>query len=135
MHTARLLPAIALAIILAACAAPGIAVREVGSFHAGGTTISLAGLPEREIRLTPSAPPLKVNPNGDFDTGQLYVQYVKLAQPAARYPLLLWHGGGLTGVTWETKPDGAPGWQQYFLTHGHDGPAVRRIRRSRTWRA
>ena len=35
-------------------------------------------------------------------------------------PLLLWHGGGLTGVTWETKPDGKPGWQQFFLNAGYD---------------
>lgn len=98
----------------------GYRVREVGSFHVGGSQVSLSGLPEREIRLTPSAPAMKVNPNGDFDTGQLYVQYVRLVAPQARYPLLMWHGGGLTGVTWETKPDGAPGWQQYFLGHGHD---------------
>jgi hypothetical protein len=42
----------------------------------------------------------------------MYVQYVKLADSKARYPLLMWHGGGLSGVTWETKPDGKPGWQQ-----------------------
>ena len=35
-------------------------------------------------------------------------------------PLLLWHGGGLSGVTWETKPDGKPGWQQFFLNAGYD---------------
>jgi len=98
----------------------GYRVKEVGSFHAGGRQVSLSGLPEREIRLTPSAPAMKVDPNGDFETGQLYVQYVRLATPRARYPLLMWHGGGMTGVTWETKPDGAPGWQQYFLTQGHD---------------
>jgi hypothetical protein len=34
----------------------------------------------------------------------MYVQYVKRANPKARYPLLLWHDGGLTGVTWESKP-------------------------------
>ena len=50
----------------------------------------------------------------------MYVQYVKLAQPRARVPLLLWHGGGLSGVTWETKPDGKPGWQQFFLNAGYD---------------
>ena len=32
----------------------------------------------------------------------------------------MWHGGGLSGVTWETKPDGKPGWQNYFLKAGHD---------------
>ena len=50
----------------------------------------------------------------------MYVQYVKLAQPRGRVPLLLWHGGGLSGVTWETKPDGKPGWQQFFLNAGDD---------------
>ncbi len=32
----------------------------------------------------------------------------------------MWHGGGLTGVTWETKPDGKPGWQIFFLNRGYD---------------
>jgi pimeloyl-ACP methyl ester carboxylesterase len=31
----------------------------------------------------------------------------------------MWHGGGMTGVTWDTKPDGEPGWMQYFLRAGH----------------
>jgi pimeloyl-ACP methyl ester carboxylesterase len=50
----------------------------------------------------------------------MYVQFVKLAQPKAKVPILFWHGGGLTGVTWETKPDGKPGWQQWFLNAGYD---------------
>jgi pimeloyl-ACP methyl ester carboxylesterase len=50
----------------------------------------------------------------------MYVQYVKLAQPKGSVPILMWHGGGLTGVTWETKPDGKPGWQLFFLRAGHD---------------
>ena len=32
----------------------------------------------------------------------------------------MWHGGGLTGVTYETKPDGEPGWLNYFLRAGWD---------------
>jgi pimeloyl-ACP methyl ester carboxylesterase len=95
-------------------------VKEVGSFHVGGQEVVLQGLPTREIVFTPGAPPLKVDPNGEFETGQMYVQFVKLAQPKARYPMLMWHGGGLSGVTWETKPDGKPGWQQFFLNAGHD---------------
>jgi pimeloyl-ACP methyl ester carboxylesterase len=60
-------------------------------------------------------------------------QYVKLTSPKAKYPLLLIHGGGLSGVTWETKPDGKPGWQMFFLSAGHDvyvGDAVERGRAS-----
>ena len=33
---------------------------------------------------------------------QMYVQYTELAEPVCPYPILMWHGGGLTGVTWET---------------------------------
>ena len=108
---------------LFAAAAPAAAdymVKEVGSFHVGGRTETLSGLPTKEIVFSPGAPPLKVDPNGEFEVEQMYVQYVKLAQPKGRVPLLLWHGGGLSGVTWETKPDGKPGWQQFFLNAGYD---------------
>lgn len=97
-------------------------VREIGSFHVGGRQVTLSGLPEKEIVFTAGAPPFRVNPNGDFEVEQMYVQYVKLHQPYRRapYPLLMWHGGGLAGTTWETKPDGKPGWQNFFLKAGHD---------------
>jgi pimeloyl-ACP methyl ester carboxylesterase len=95
-------------------------VAEIGSFHIGGHPVTLAGLPPRRLILTPGAPAADFASDGEFETGQMYVHYVRLAQPTARYPLLLWHGGGMTGVTWETKPDGAPGWQSYFLDAGHD---------------
>lgn len=100
--------------------AEDLAVREIGSFHVGGREVTLQGLPTREISFTAGMAPLKVDPNGEFEAFQMYVQYVRLAQPRARYPLLLWHGGGLSGVTWETKPDGQPGWQSFFLRQGHD---------------
>jgi pimeloyl-ACP methyl ester carboxylesterase len=104
-------------------AAPShVGVKEIGSFHIGGRQATLSGLPEKEIVFTPGSPPFKVNPNGDFEVEQMYVQYVKLHESSvrAKYPLLFWHGGGLAGVTWETKPDGQPGWQNYFMQRGHD---------------
>jgi hypothetical protein len=39
---------------------------------------------------TAGSAPIKVDPNGDFEVEQIYVSYVKLADPKARYPLLLW---------------------------------------------
>lgn len=110
------------ATILIAVSPPALAidVAEVGSFHVGGQALKLEGLPVKELVYTAGGPATKMDPNGDFHTGQMYVQYIKLTQPKARYPLLLWHGGGLTGVTYETKPDGKPGWQSYFLNQGHD---------------
>ncbi len=100
--------------------AENIVLKEVGSFHVGGRKVTVEGLPAKEVAFSPGSVPFKVDPNGDYQTGQMYVQYYKQAAPKAKYPLLLWHGGGLTGVSWETKPDGRPGFQDFFLRAGHD---------------
>lgn len=97
-----------------------LGVRDIGSFHLGGGPVVLSGLPPRELVLTPGAPVRSFASDGEFETGQMYVQYVRLDAPKARHPLLLWHGGGMTGATWETKPDGRRGWQSWFLQAGHD---------------
>jgi pimeloyl-ACP methyl ester carboxylesterase len=116
--------------LLGACAS-GIPVREVGSMHVGGRPVTLAGLPVRDIVFTAGAPPFRSDPNGDFETGQMYLQYVVLETPKARYPLLMMHGGGLSGVTWETKPDGRPGWQMFFLRAGYDVYVADAVERGR----
>jgi hypothetical protein len=66
-----------------------------------------------ESVFTAGAAPTKVDPNGDFEVDQRYVQYLIPAPRQSKYLLLMWHGGGLTGVAWETKPDlrGEAGWQ------------------------
>ena len=98
----------------------GFAVREIGSFHIGGEEVSLKGLAPKIIAMTQGAARRSYAADGAFETGQMYVQYVRLEAPQARYKLLMWHGGGMTGATWETKPDGAAGWQSWFLQAGHD---------------
>jgi hypothetical protein len=37
-----------------------------------------------------------------------------------KLPLLMWHGGGLTGVTYETTPDGREGWLNLYIRKGWD---------------
>jgi pimeloyl-ACP methyl ester carboxylesterase len=95
-------------------------VKEIGRFHVGGRQVTLTGQPERELRFSRTASAIPNNQNGEIESGQMYVQYVRLAAPKAKYPLLLWHGGSLTGVTYETRPDGAEGWQMAFLRAGYD---------------
>lgn len=95
-------------------------VRDIGSLHVGGRSASLQGLPLQEIRYSPGGPLVTIDPNGEFEIEQMYVQFVRLARPRARWPLLLMHGGGLCGTMYETKPDGQPGWQRRFLEFGHD---------------
>lgn len=109
-----------------------IQIREIGSLHVGGRVAEVSGLPEQEITFSPGAPPLRINPNGQFQVEQMYAQYVRLADPRARYPLILAHGGGLTGVTYETTPDGRPGWQMAFLRAGHDVFVTDAVERGRS---
>ena len=116
-----LLAATACSALLAACgSADGLRVKEVGSYHVGGRAVTLSGLPEKEIVYSPGSPPVKLNPNGDFAVEQMYTRYTRLVAPRGKVPLQLWHGGGLAGMTFETKPDGGPGWEMFFLKQGWD---------------
>lgn len=118
---AALFATTALAALLAACGSTdGLRVKEVGSYHVGGRTVMLSGLPEREMTYSPGSPPVKLNPNGDFAVEQMYTRYTRLVDPRGTVPMLMWHGGGLAGMTFETKPDGAPGWEMFFLRQGWD---------------
>jgi pimeloyl-ACP methyl ester carboxylesterase len=94
-------------------------LKDFGSFHVGGRQETLSGYPITESVFTQEAKPTRVDPNGDFEVEQMYVQYFIPEPQASKYPLLMWHGGGLTGVTWDTKPDGKPGFMQYFFRAGH----------------
>jgi pimeloyl-ACP methyl ester carboxylesterase len=97
-----------------------LSVAEIGSFYVGGRIQQLEGLAKRERISTPGGPVHFIDPNGELMAGQMYVQFVRLAKPGAAAPLLMWHGGGMTGVNWETTPDGRPGWQMFFLRAGFD---------------
>lgn len=99
---------------------PALRVSEIGSFYVGGESVRLEGLPARGRVSTPGGPIHPVDPNGEMIAGQMYVQYVRLAEPKTSTPLLMWHGGGMTGVTWENTPDGRAGWRMFFLRAGFD---------------
>ena len=99
-------------------AAEPIALRDMGSFHVGGRLVEISGKPVKEVTFTPGGVPAKVDPNGTYQVEQMYVQYFLPANEKGAYPLLMWHGGGLTGVTYETTPDGREGWLNYFLRKG-----------------
>ncbi|HWX62894.1 esterase [Bradyrhizobium sp.] len=125
-----------LAIALTTAALPAnadepISLRDMGSFHVGGRLVEISGKPVKEVTFTPGGVPAKVDPNGTYQVEQMYVQYFLPANEKGAYPLLLWHGGGLTGVTYETTPDGREGWLNYFLRKGwsvYNSDAVERGR-------
>jgi pimeloyl-ACP methyl ester carboxylesterase len=110
---------------LAACQTPagvsgGSTISEVGSFYIGGRRLVVSGQPVRTVKYTAPGAPREFNPNGDTRVGQAYVQYLRVSGPKAPYPILMLHGGGLTGATWETTPDGRPGFQMLFAKAGFD---------------
>ena len=106
--------------VLTACASAPIALRDMGSFHVGGRDVEVSGKPVKEVVFTPGGVPAKVDPNGTYSVEAMYVQYFLPADRRGTLPLLMWHGGGLTGVTWETTPDGREGWMNYFIKQGWD---------------
>jgi pimeloyl-ACP methyl ester carboxylesterase len=119
-------------VLLAGCASQGgLNIKEMGSFHVGGREHTVSGKPVKTVTFTPGGAPAKVDPNGVYQVEQMYVQYFVPANGRGTQPLLMWHGGGLTGVTYETTPDGRPGWLNYFVRQGwtvYNSDAVERGR-------
>src|SRR5262249_11984907 len=91
---------------------------DMAPFHVGSRATESAGQRIKGIVFTPGGVPAKMDPNGKYQVEQMYVQYFLPQNRRGRLPLLMWHGGGLTGVTYETTPDGREGWLTYFIRKG-----------------
>lgn len=111
----RLLTLAFMAIATQACA---IEVREIGHLYVGGREVTLEGQPKRARIRGPDQPRQEVDVNGTYTRGATYVGFVRLAHPKHRTPVLMVPGGGLSAASFETTPDGRPGWQWSFLKAG-----------------
>lgn len=110
-----------------------VQIASFGSYHIGGRKVTIEGSDLRHISFWPGGPPVDYDPNGDFQAGQMYVQYVDLVDPVLPYPVCMVHGGGATGALWESTQDGRPGWSFRFLQNGfnvHVSDGVERGRSS-----
>ncbi|HEY0223205.1 MAG TPA: esterase [Pseudolabrys sp.] len=117
----RIITGLLLAVLAApALAADDIVLRGMGSFHVGGRIAEVTGKEVRMIVRQPGGPLTKLDPNGKFMVEQMYVQYFLPKDKKGKLPLLMWHGGGLTGVTYESTPDGREGWLNFFIRKGWD---------------
>ena len=61
----------------------------------------------------PDSPATGAAPPGDIMIDQMYVQY-RIPKTVSAPPIVMVHGSGHTGVTYETTPDGREGWATYF---------------------
>ena len=129
----RALIALALGLVaLPALADEDIVLRGMGSFHIGGRIAEVSGKPVTEIQRVPGGPMSKLDRNGEFMVEQMYVQYFLPKNRKGKYPLLMWHGGGLTGVTYESTPDGREGWMNMFIRKGWDTYVSDAVERGRS---
>jgi pimeloyl-ACP methyl ester carboxylesterase len=85
-------------------------IKSQGSFFVGGTTRHSTALSGVET----DPEPRRI---GDITVGQMYVQY-QVPQHVKHPPIVMVHGGGLSGQSWETTPDGRMGWSEYFVRGG-----------------
>ena len=115
-----------------ALAEDDIVLRGMGSFHVGGRIAEISGKPVRSIVRVPGGPSSKLDPNGQYQVEQMYAQYFLPKNRKGKFPLLMWHGGGLTGVTYETTPDGREGWLNMFVRKGWDTYVSDAVERGRS---
>lgn len=117
--TRRIL-ALSLSLAVAGLATPATAdkgalvLKEQGSFYAGGEIIEI---PARDSTGEPLQP-------GDISINHVYVQYQIPAKKKYLYPIIMVHGGGHTGKTYETTPDGREGWYTSFTRRGFASYAI-----------
>jgi hypothetical protein len=102
-----------------------ITIVDAGSFFTGGSVLTSPGTYD----------PLNPNSGGQtFHGDHAYVQYLVPAG-ARELPLVMWHGGGQMGKTWESTPDGREGFQTIFLRRGFPVYVLDQPRRGRAGRS
>ena len=97
-----------------------LALRDMGSLYVGGRKVEISGQPVKEIVRVAGGPTSKLDLNGTYHVEHMYAQYFLVAQRKGKWPILMWHGGGLTGATYETTPDAREGWRDMLLRRGWD---------------
>jgi len=100
--------ALPIALVLAACAAPPpspLLIERQGSFAVGGTVIRAAGTFD-------ATNPTSGGQSLHGDHARVFYQ---VPANARKLPLVMWHGFGQFGKSWETTADGREGFQTIFL--------------------
>jgi pimeloyl-ACP methyl ester carboxylesterase len=110
----------------AASAAP-LVLESLGSFFVGGQIVHTDAA-YGDIASPPDSPAGRA---GDIAINQMYVRYMK-PRGKQRTPLVLIHGGTLSGASYETTPDGRMGWDEYFVRRGHTVYVPDQVSRARS---
>ena len=65
-------------------------------------------------------------------SGQLYAEYQVPAKQTSPYPVVMIHGGGVSGNIYMGTPDGHEGWAEFFLRKGYTVYVVDQVGRGRS---
>jgi pimeloyl-ACP methyl ester carboxylesterase len=98
-----------------------LVIKKQGSFFINEETI-LSDFPSGAG--TPTA--------GHISANGMYVQYMIPDKKKFPYPVIMIHGSGHTGKTYEETPDGREGWQTYFPRKGWSSYVVDHAGRARS---
>ncbi|MBG6204285.1 pimeloyl-ACP methyl ester carboxylesterase [Labrenzia sp. EL_13] len=104
---------------------------DFGSYTVAGRVHEVTVGEPRNIRFTRSAS-YTYDPKGHFAIEHAYVQYFVPANRNSSPPVVLVHGGGMHGSTWETTPDGRPGWVNHLVGLGYETHVVDNVERGRS---
>lgn len=107
-----------------------VALKDFGSYRVGGRVHVVCDQPIQQIAFTASTH-YTHNPNGHYCVESAYVQYFVPAQRNTLPPIVLLHGGGMSGSMWENTPDGRPGWLHRLLHKGYEVHIIDNMERGR----
>lgn len=96
-----------------------------GSFYIGGETVDASATQLMSVFGEPA--PVA----GHITLNQMYVEYM-VPTGATGVPVVMVHGGTVTGKSWDTTPDGRMGWYEYFVRRGHPVYVPDQIGRARS---
>ena len=102
-------------------AAEPLVIARQGSFAAGGSVLQSPGTFD---------PLVNGGPGQTLHGDHVYTEFQVPLNPRA-LPLVMWHGGGQMGKTWEATPDGREGYQSIFLRRGFTAHIIDQPRRGR----
>jgi pimeloyl-ACP methyl ester carboxylesterase len=70
--------------------------------------------------------------DGTIVVNQMYVEYMIPQGGGNKVPVVMVHGGTLSGKSFETTPDGRMGWEEYFVRQGYPVYNADQVSRARS---
>ncbi|MBP2198789.1 hypothetical protein [Pantoea cypripedii] len=96
-----------------------------GSFIIGGESKKATAAQLSSIFGTPPAS------GGNITVNQMYVEYM-VPEKQTGVPVVMLHGATLSGMTYDTTPDGRMGWYEYFVRRGYPTYVPDQVSRGRS---